>query len=123
MVTRMCFQLRVIRAFPEEKTIWSEEYKVAKSQIQNLYNRITKQIAEEVKIELTPSEEALLAESRTVDPDAWDAYMKGLFYWEKLDAESMQKSLEVFPAGYLFRPRMGRSLCRPGKCLGHIWFI
>lgn len=92
----ICFQLRVIKAFPEEKTIWSEEYKEAKSQIQNLYNRITKQIADEVKIELTPSEVALLAESRTVDPDALDAYLKGLYFWEKLDAESIQKSLDYF---------------------------
>jgi TolB-like protein len=66
----ICFQLRLIRAFPEEITLWSEEYREAKGQIQNLYNRITKQIADEVKIELTTGEEALLAETITIDPEA-----------------------------------------------------
>ena len=92
----ICFQLRVIRAFPEEETLWSEEYREAKSQIQNLYNRITKQIAEEVKMELTPGEEALLAESRTVDPEAYDAYMKGKYYWDQFTSESMERALEYF---------------------------
>ncbi|HKK41914.1 MAG TPA: tetratricopeptide repeat protein, partial [Bacteroidales bacterium] len=67
-----------------------------KSQIMNLYNRITKQIANEVKIELTTDEERLLAENREVDPDAYDAYLMGKFFWEKLDPESMHKSLEYF---------------------------
>ncbi len=39
--------------FPEEKQIWMGEYKEEKSQILNLYNRVTKQIADEIKITLT----------------------------------------------------------------------
>jgi tetratricopeptide (TPR) repeat protein len=31
-----------------------------------------------------------------VDPDAYEAYLKGQFYWEKLDKESMEKALEYF---------------------------
>ena len=41
----ICLQVRVISAFPEEKTLWIADYKEEKSQILNLYNRITKQIA------------------------------------------------------------------------------
>jgi tetratricopeptide (TPR) repeat protein len=92
----ICFQMRLIRAFPEEETIWSEEYREAKSQIQNLYNRIGKQIADEVKIELTAGEEALLAESRTVDPEAYDAYWKGKHYWDQFTEESLERALEYF---------------------------
>ena len=92
----ICFQLRLIRVFPEEETLWSEEYREAKSQIQNLYNRITKQIADEVKMELTPGEEALLAESKAVDPEAFDAYWKGKYHWDRFTPEDMQKALEYF---------------------------
>ena len=38
----------------------------------------------------------MLAESRTVDPKAYDAYLMGQFYWEKFDEESMKKALEYF---------------------------
>jgi len=38
----------------------------------------------------------MLTETRTVDPEAYDAYLMGKFFWEKLDPESAQKSLEYF---------------------------
>jgi TolB-like protein/Tfp pilus assembly protein PilF len=92
----ICLQIKVFSAYPEEKLIWVADYKEEKSQILNLYNRITKQIAGEARIELTAGEEELLAKDRTVDPDALDAFLKGQFYWEKLDAASVQIALEYF---------------------------
>jgi tetratricopeptide (TPR) repeat protein len=61
-----------------------------------LYNRITKQIADEVKIELTTGEEALLAETITIDPEAYDAYWQGKYYWDLFTPEAMEKALEYF---------------------------
>ncbi len=37
-----------------------------------------------------------MAKSRKVDPEAYDAYLKGLYYWEKLDEQSAKKALEYF---------------------------
>ena len=90
----ICFELKMIT--PEEEQLWIAEYQESKSQILNLHNRITKQIADEVKIELTTDEERLLAESRTVDPDAIDAYMKGLFYLDKIARVPLQTATEYF---------------------------
>jgi len=91
---RICFDLKMIDS--EEKQLWISEYDEPKSQILNLQNRVTKQIADEVKIELTADKEAILAETRTVDDEAYDAYLMGYFFWEKLDPESMQKAMEYF---------------------------
>ncbi|MEN8251907.1 MAG: tetratricopeptide repeat protein, partial [Bacteroidota bacterium] len=83
-------------ALSGEKQLWSQEYYVHKSQILNLYHKVTKQISKEINIILTPQEEVLLAETREVDPEAYDAYLKGQYYWEKLDKESMEKALAYF---------------------------
>ncbi|TFH26503.1 MAG: tetratricopeptide repeat protein [Bacteroidia bacterium] len=92
----VCIQIRVITPFPEEKQIWIGEYKEEKSQILNLYNRVTKQIAEEIKISLTPSEIEALAETRIVNTEAYDAYMKGQYYWDQLTPEALQMAMEYF---------------------------
>jgi len=44
-------------------------------------------------IELTPEEEHLLAKSGIVDRDAYDEYLKGLYYLEDFDKESLMKAL------------------------------
>lgn len=92
----VCIQIRLVRVYPEEQQLWVQDYYEDKSKILNLYNRVTKQISEEVNVILTPQEENLLAESKTVDPEAYDAYLMGQFYWEKLDKESAEKALEYF---------------------------
>jgi len=92
----ICLQVRVISAFPEEKTLWIADYRAEKSQMLTLYNSITKQIADEVRIELTADEQQLLAESSTVDPKALDAYMRGLFNLDKIDRDGLRKAAEQF---------------------------
>jgi len=90
----ICIQLRLVSTTGDEEQLWIGEYKEEKSQILNLYNRITRQIANEVLVELTPDEERLLARTRTVDTDAYDAFLKGHQYWDDLSEESLNKALE-----------------------------
>ncbi|TFH20460.1 MAG: hypothetical protein E4H10_16635 [Bacteroidia bacterium] len=92
----ICIQIRVITPFPEEKQIWIGEYKEEKSKIMSLYNRVTKQIADEVMVQLTPGEEKLLAQASTVNIEAYDYYLKGLYNWELFTGESIQLALEYF---------------------------
>ena len=92
----VCLQIKVITPFPEEKQIWMGEYKAEKSQILNIYYNVCKQIAQEIKITLTPSEEKILAQAKTVTPEAYDAYLKGQYYWDQLTPEALQMALEYF---------------------------
>jgi TolB-like protein/Tfp pilus assembly protein PilF len=92
----ICMQVRVITPYPEEKELWSSDYRQEKSQILNLYNRVTRQIAQEVKVELSPNEARVLNETRIVNKEAYDDYLMGLFYWDKLSPESLQKALDYF---------------------------
>jgi tetratricopeptide (TPR) repeat protein len=90
----ICFELKMIT--PDEKQIWFAEYQKPKSQIPNLHNQVTRQIADEVKIKLTPDEDQLLAESRTADPDALEVYFLGLHYLDKIDSTALNKASEFF---------------------------
>jgi len=92
----LIIKVNLISAFPEEESIWNEDYTESKNQILNLYNRITKQIASEVKVELTPGEKKLLEKARVVNPDALFAYMKGQYYWERLGKEDLDSAYHYF---------------------------
>ena len=92
----ICLQVRVVTAKPEEKQLWIGDYREDKRKILSLYNKVTRQIAGEVKVGLTPEEERLLSKSRLVNRDAYDAFLKGQYYWEELDPESISKAVECF---------------------------
>ena len=92
----ICVQIRLIRAFPEEEQIWVQDYKIERGEILNFYNNVTKQISKEIDIALTPKEDRLLASSRRVNPEAYDAYLKGVYYWEKVNEKPAKKAIEYF---------------------------
>jgi TolB-like protein len=90
----ICFQTRLIKPGQEEEQLWRADYKIARNQILNWYNGVTKEIAKEIKIELTDRENKLLERSTTIDIAAYDDYLKGLYYLEDVDKESLMKAME-----------------------------
>jgi len=111
----VCLQVKVITPYPEEKVLWVEDFMVDKSQILNLYSRIISKVADELKVNLTLQEETLLADSRIIDPDAYDAYLKGYTNLDKFSPaswsiaiESFEKAIEIEPDWAL--PYLGLSL-------------
>jgi TolB-like protein/Tfp pilus assembly protein PilF len=92
----ICIQFRLVKTSGDEEQLWVADYREAKSQALNLYNRITKQIAEKVMVELSSDEEAILAKQQTVDPYAYDAYLTGLYHLNQLTPRDFQKAMDYF---------------------------
>ncbi len=92
----VCLQVRVITPYPEEKVLWVGDYMEDKSQILNLYNRVISEVAHELKINLTLLEETMLAEFRSIDTTAYDAYLEGVYYADKFEPDSWIIAIERF---------------------------
>ena len=122
----VCVQIQLISVLEEEQQLWVQDYRVAKSQFLSFYNNVTKQISEEINIVLTPREENFLAEARSVDPEAYDAYLMGQFYWEKLDKEFMEKALDYFELAIELEPDWAdpyAGLANAWGMLGELFFF
>lgn len=89
----VCVLIRAITTSPEEIQILSREYRVDKSEILSFYSRVTKEIAHEVKVELSPEEIRLLSKSRIVDREAYEEYLKARSYTNDFRKESLFKAL------------------------------
>ena len=99
----VCFQTRLIKSGREEEQLWIADYKVARSQILNWYKGVTKQVAKEVKVNLTPGEEKLLSKTKEVDREAYDEYLRAYPYFHG-NVESLKKArnylndaIEIYP--------------------------
>jgi tetratricopeptide (TPR) repeat protein len=90
----ICLQVKLISTFPEERQLWVGNFKEEKSEIMNLYNRIVRQIASEVKIKLTPSERTQLKSDRKHNPALLEAVYKGRFHMNQLTPEGFKLGLK-----------------------------
>ena len=89
-------QLKLIEAFPKERQLWSQEYAQNVGKILSMENRIIQDIAKKIEVNLKPEEENILSKSPEVNPEAYKAYMQGMFYWNKLTSESLDMALKYF---------------------------
>jgi class 3 adenylate cyclase/TolB-like protein len=89
-------QIKLIKAFPEEQQLWSQSFDSNMSDILNLYSVMTKNIASEIKLSVSPDQQARLNESRAVNPEAYNAYLQGRFYWYKFTREDLEISKQYF---------------------------
>jgi TolB-like protein/DNA-binding winged helix-turn-helix (wHTH) protein len=68
----------LVQASPE-KHIWAERYESEVSDALAVQGKIAQAVARQIQVRLTQKEQALLAAARTVNPEAHDLYLRGLY--------------------------------------------
>lgn len=65
---------------PTDRHLWAETYDRDLGDVLKLQSEVAEAIAEQVRAELTPQQKAQLRAARPVDPDAYEAYIRGRYY-------------------------------------------
>jgi adenylate cyclase len=76
--------------------LWAESFDRGMDNILRLQREIARAIAEEVRGILTPAETARLSNAPRVRPDAYEAYLRGMFHWYKLTPQDLQSAFKYF---------------------------
>ena len=79
-----------------DQHLWAESYERDLHDVLRVQEEIARSIAREVQIQLTPQEQALLTKARPVDPEAYELYLRGRYFWSKRNQESNYKAIELF---------------------------
>jgi TolB-like protein/DNA-binding winged helix-turn-helix (wHTH) protein/Tfp pilus assembly protein PilF len=79
-----------------DKHLWSQSYEGELRDTLALQDRVARAIAEQIRINLTPREQAALKSVRVVNPEAYESYLKGRFFWNKRTAEGLRVALAYF---------------------------
>jgi TolB-like protein/DNA-binding winged helix-turn-helix (wHTH) protein/Tfp pilus assembly protein PilF len=79
-----------------DKHLWAESYEENVRDTLTLQKKVASTIAEHIRIELTPQEQAVLKTQKVVDPDAYESYLKGRYFWNKRTADGLTAALNYF---------------------------
>jgi TolB-like protein/Flp pilus assembly protein TadD len=79
-----------------EQNLWAESYEKDLTDVLAVQAEAARAIVAEIEVRLTPEEGKRLAKVRPVDPEAYDAYLKGRFYWSKFTGDDYQTAIEFF---------------------------
>ena len=76
--------------------LWAKTYERNLGDVLDLENEVARAIAGEVQAKITAQEHIRLARNRSVNADAYDAYLKGRYYYNRFTVDGFSKSIEYF---------------------------
>jgi TolB-like protein/DNA-binding winged helix-turn-helix (wHTH) protein/Tfp pilus assembly protein PilF len=76
--------------------IWGQQYDRKLADMATLREEIAGEMASALRLRLTPADEKRLAKSFTANPEAYQDYLKGRYWWNKSTKEGFDKGIEYF---------------------------
>jgi eukaryotic-like serine/threonine-protein kinase len=79
-----------------DRNLWTDSYQSDLSDVLTLQGNVARAIAGEVRAQLTSEERAGLSSTRMVKPDAYEAYLRGLYSLNKRTPSDLQNAISSF---------------------------
>ena len=76
--------------------LWAKTYERNLGDVLDLENEVARAIAGEVQAKVTAQEQVRMARNRSVNAGAYDAYLKGRYYYNRFTVDGFSKSIEYF---------------------------
>ena len=71
----------------DQTHLWSQDYDYGAQDVLSVQDDVAKAVAREIELRLSPQQQADLARSRPVNPEAFNAYLQGRYFSQRGDAD------------------------------------
>jgi len=80
-----------------DRHLWAQSYERELRDVLSLQREVAAAIAQAIQVKLQPEEKRRMTQAQaSIDPEAYEAYLKGRFYWSKRSAETSRKAVGYF---------------------------
>ncbi len=87
-----------------DQHLWAESYERDLKNVFALQGEVAQAIAQQVRVVITPQEQARLVQKRPVDPEVYELYLKGRHMMMRGGLEDVRKAIEYFQSGLAKEP-------------------
>jgi len=106
--SRMRITVQLVDARTDQH-LWAQSYDRDVGDVLTIENEIARSVANEIRVQLTPDQQNLLARTRPVVPAAQEAYLRARYLLNKGDEADIRKSVDAFNEAIALDPQDARS--------------
>jgi TolB-like protein/DNA-binding winged helix-turn-helix (wHTH) protein/Flp pilus assembly protein TadD len=88
-----------------DRHLWAEEYDRDLREILSLQSELARDIAEKVRANISSEEQLLMARAGTVEPAAYESYLRGRSFWNQRTPAGLKQSIIHFQHAIELDPR------------------
>jgi DNA-binding winged helix-turn-helix (wHTH) protein/tetratricopeptide (TPR) repeat protein len=90
---------------PDQVQIWSMSYDSEPSSMLQFQREISVAIGEQVRLRLSPERLSALGRRQTRNPEAYDLYLRGRYFWNQLSRVTTRRATEFFARATTLDPQ------------------
>jgi len=94
---------------PDEKHLWAQSYEGDLQDTLALQNSVARAIAQQIQVTLNPQEDAALKKSSPVNAEAYEAYLRGRYFWNKRTRDGLVRATDYFNRAIATDPDYARA--------------
>jgi len=110
----------------DQTHVWAESYERDLRDVLMLQDEVARTIVREIRVTLTPEVEARFNRQRHVNPEAYEAYLRGRHHWCKLSGAGWKLARECFEYAIAKDPRYAPPYAGLADCFckfGQFYFL
>ncbi|HSP93167.1 MAG TPA: protein kinase [Thermoanaerobaculia bacterium] len=102
-----------------DRHLWAKSFERSSRDVLALQDELASAIAREIHVQLTPAEQSRLTRAPSVNPEAYDAYLKGRYYFNRPSDENLKKAITLFEEAIALDP--GFAPAHSGLSDAYLW--
>lgn len=106
-----------------QRTLWADQYERPVADVIALQDDLARAIAERIHIRMTAREEKRVTTSQPVSTEAHDAYLRGRFYFNRSDPESLSRAISFFQQAIAHDPKYAAAYAGLADCYTTMGFF
>jgi TolB-like protein/Tfp pilus assembly protein PilF len=93
----------------DQSHLWAENYDRDLRDVLSMQSEVAGSIAQQIRLRLSPEQDARLKNTHPLNPDAYENYLKGRFFWNKRTVEGYGKAIEFFANAIALDPNFAQA--------------
>jgi TolB-like protein/DNA-binding winged helix-turn-helix (wHTH) protein/Tfp pilus assembly protein PilF len=93
----------------DQTHLWAKEYDRSLRDLLDLQSDVANAVASEIQLKLTPEQTVRLANPSSPDPEAYELYLKGRYFWNKRTQAAYMKAIDYFQQAIARDPKYAQA--------------
>jgi serine/threonine protein kinase/Tfp pilus assembly protein PilF len=118
---KLNIQAELVDTFNDSQ-VWGDQYLREGSDVASLQQEIAFQISESLRLRLTPEERKRLKRTATTNEEAYQAYLRGRYHWNRWTPDDFKRAMECFEKAIQIDPNYALAWSGLGDAYGTLGF-
>ncbi len=89
----------------DQTHVWANSFEGDVRDVLTMEAEVARAIASEIEVVIQPDNEKLLANPRAINPEAHDAYLRGIYFWNRRGDDDLEKAIQYFQLAVQIDPQ------------------